>query len=58
MLLDAWLGTVLALTICGLSVGVGIGQVARREMTTGLLVGLVLAAAMLLTISWLWHALL
>jgi magnesium transporter len=43
------------LAIRGLSVGVGIGRVARREATTGFLVGLVLAAAMLPTISWLWH---
>jgi magnesium transporter len=43
------------LAIRGLSVGVGIGGVARREAATGLLVGLLLAAAMLPTISWLWH---
>jgi magnesium transporter len=39
------------LAIRGLSVGVGIGRVARREAATGLLVGLILAAAMLPTIS-------
>ena len=43
------------LAIRGLSVGVGIGRVARRETTTGLLVGLILAAVMFPTISWLWH---
>jgi magnesium transporter len=43
------------LAIRGLSVGVGIGGVARREAATGLLVGLILAAAMLPTISLLWH---
>jgi magnesium transporter len=43
------------LAIRGLSVGVGIGRVARREATTGLLVGLILAAVMFPTISWLWH---
>ena len=43
------------LAIRGLSVGVGIGRVAGREAATGLLVGLVLAAAMLPTISLLWH---
>jgi magnesium transporter len=43
------------LTIRGLSVGVGIGRVARREATTGLLVGVILAAVMFPTISWLWH---
>jgi magnesium transporter len=42
------------LAIRGLSVGVGIGGVARREALTGLLVGLLLAAVMLPTISWLW----
>ena len=42
------------LAIRGLSVGVGIGR-ARRETTTGLLVGLILAAVMFPTISWLWH---
>ena len=43
------------LTIRGLSVGVGIGRVARREAATGLLVGLILAAVMFPTISLLWH---
>jgi magnesium transporter len=43
------------LAIRSLSVGVGIGGVARREAATGLLVGLILAAAMLPTISLLWH---
>ena len=43
------------LAVRGLSVGVGIGGVARREAATGLLVGLLLAAVMLPTISWLWH---
>jgi magnesium transporter len=43
------------LAIRGLSVGVGIGRVARREATTGLLVGLILAAVMFPAISWLWH---
>ena len=39
------------LAIRGLSVGVGIGRIARREA----LVGCLLAAAMLPLISWLWH---
>jgi magnesium transporter len=43
------------LIIRGLSVGVGIAGVARREVATGLLVGLVLATAMLPTIALLWH---
>ena len=43
------------LAIRGLSVGVGIGRIARREALTGLLVGCLLAAAMLPLISWLWH---
>jgi magnesium transporter len=43
------------LAVRGLSVGVGIGGVARREAATGLLVGLLLAAVMLPTISLLWH---
>jgi magnesium transporter len=43
------------LAIRGLSVGVGIGKVARREATTGFLVGVILAAVMFPTISWLWH---
>ena len=43
------------LAIRGLSVGVGIGGVARREAATGLLVGLLLAAAMFPMISLLWH---
>jgi magnesium transporter len=43
------------LAIRGLSVGVGIGGVVGREAVTGLLVGLLLAAAMLPTVSWLWH---
>ncbi len=43
------------LAVRGLSVGVGIGGVARREAATGLLVGLLLAAALLPTISLLWH---
>jgi magnesium transporter len=43
------------LAIRGLSVGVGIGRVARREAATGLLVGVILAAVMFPTISWLWH---
>jgi magnesium transporter len=43
------------LAIRGLSVGVGIGGVARREAATGFLVGLLLAAAMFPTISLLWH---
>jgi magnesium transporter len=43
------------LAIRGLSVGVGIGGVARREAATGLLVGLLLAATLLPTISLLWH---
>jgi magnesium transporter len=42
------------LVIRGLSVGVGIGGIARREAATGLLVGLLLAAAMLPIIWWLW----
>jgi magnesium transporter len=41
------------LAIRGLSVGVGIGRIARREALTGLLVGCLLAAAMLPLISWL-----
>ena len=43
------------LAIRGLSVGVGIGGVVGREAATGLLVGLLLAATMMPTISWLWH---
>ena len=43
------------LAIRGLSVGVGIGHIARREALTGLLVGCLLAAAMLPLISWLWN---
>ena len=43
------------LAIRGLSVGVGIGRIVRREALTGLLVGCLLAAAMLPLISWLWH---
>jgi magnesium transporter len=43
------------LAVRGLSVGVGIARVAPREAATGLLVGLILAAAMLPTISLLWH---
>jgi magnesium transporter len=43
------------LAIRGLSVGVGIGRIARREALTGLLVGCLLAAAMLPLISLLWH---
>ena len=43
------------LAVRGLSVGVGIGRVAGREAATGLLVGLLLAAVMLPTISLLWH---
>jgi magnesium transporter len=43
------------LAIRGLSVGAGIGRVAGREAATGLLVGLLLAAAMLPTITLLWH---
>jgi magnesium transporter len=43
------------LAIRGLSVGVGIGRVASREAATGLLVGLILAGAMLPIISGLWH---
>jgi magnesium transporter len=43
------------LAIRGLSVGIGIGRIARREALTGLLVGCLLAATMLPLISWLWH---
>ena len=43
------------LAIRGLSVGVGIGRVARREAATGLLIGLILAAVMFPIISSLWH---
>jgi magnesium transporter len=43
------------LAIRGLSVGVGIRRIARREAITGLLVGCLLAAAMLPIITWLWH---
>lgn len=43
------------LAIRGLSVGVGIGRIVGREAVTGLLVGVLLAAAMLPTIAWLWH---
>jgi magnesium transporter len=43
------------LAIRGPSVGVEIGRIARREAVTGLLVGCLLAAAMLPLISWLSH---
>jgi magnesium transporter len=43
------------LAIRGLSVGVGIGGIARREAAAGLLVGVVLAAAMLPAIALLWN---
>ena len=43
------------LAIRGLSVGVGIRRVARREAATGLLVGIILAAVMFPTISLLWQ---
>jgi magnesium transporter len=42
------------LIIRGLSVGVGIGRVARREIITGLLVGLLLAALVLPIILVIW----
>jgi magnesium transporter len=43
-----------ALVIRGLSVGVGIGRVVRREILTGLLVGLLLAAGMFPLTLLLW----
>lgn len=43
-----------ALIIRGLSVGVGIGRVARREIITGLVVGLLLAALVLPAIVMIW----
>ncbi|HEU5484822.1 MAG TPA: magnesium transporter [Microlunatus sp.] len=43
------------LAIRGLSVGVGIGGVARREAVTGVLVGLLLAAAMFPVIALVWQ---
>lgn len=42
------------LAVRGLSVGIGIRSIARREAVTGLLVGLLLAAVMLPTITLLW----
>jgi magnesium transporter len=42
------------LIIRGLSVGVGIGRVARREIITGLLVGLLLAVLVLPVILVIW----
>ncbi len=42
------------LAIRGLSVGVGIGGIVRREALTGLLVGCLLAGAMFPAITWLW----
>jgi magnesium transporter len=42
------------LVVRGLSIGVGIGQVAVRELLTGLLVGITLAAAFLPVGLWRW----
>lgn len=44
-----------ALVIRGLSVGVGIKRIARREATTGLLVGCLLGSAILPIVSFFWH---
>ena len=44
-----------ALVIRGLSVGVGIRRIAKREAATGLLVGCLLAAAILPAVNVLWH---
>jgi magnesium transporter len=44
-----------AVAIRGLSVGVGIRRIALREALTGLVVGLLLGAAMLPVIAFVWH---
>src|SRR5690606_2609980 len=43
-----------AIAIRGLSIGVGIGSVLRREVLTGLTVGAILGALMLPTIALIW----